>query len=86
MATALEQAFIVAVRNAQGIRQQAYAAATATYAGVPANYAAYITALTAADVAYAVSVNTAATTAGISPYAVDDVTGQIYGNTATILT
>jgi len=90
MATSLEQGFVRAVAAAQGTRQVAYASALATYApngfGVPANFAAYTTALVAADTAYAVSVHSAATTAGISPQAVDDMTGLIYGNWASILT
>lgn len=92
MATALEQGFIAAVRAAQGVSQVAYAAAFATYApsgfGVPANFAAYQAAIVAADNAYAVSVNSAATTAGISSSVVEGNVpqGQIYGNWASILT
>lgn len=93
MATPAEQAFIVAVRNAQGVRQVAYASAFATYApngfGVFANLNAYLNALVAADVAFWASVNTAATNAsnsGILPSVVPDMQGQIYGNWASIVT
>jgi hypothetical protein len=90
MATKLEQAFAAAVNLAQGVTQNAYAAALAAYApngfGVPANFATYIAALVTADTAFWASVNTAANTNGISPTAVDDAY-QFYPNTtATILT
>ena len=68
----------------------AMAAALATYApngfGVVANYAAYIAALVAADVAFWASVNTTGTTNGISPTAVDDAYQFYPVTTATILT
>ena len=86
MATALEQAFIAAVSRAAGVRQSAMAAATATYGGVFANLATYQGAIVAADNAYWDSVQTAATTAAISPQVVDDMTGVFGGNTASILT
>jgi hypothetical protein len=90
MATALEQAFVASIRTAQGVRQGAYAAALAAYApngfGVFANYATYQAAIVAADVAFAVALNTASTTAGITPNIVDSNPNVIYGNWATILT
>lgn len=89
MATPQEYAFAQAVNVAAGVRQNAYAAALATYApngfGVFANYATYIAALVAADVAFWASVNTAATTNGISPTAVDDAYLFYPVVTATIL-
>lgn len=84
MATAKEQAFIAAVVAAAGVRQVSKSAAAVTYGFVAANYAAYVTALVAADVAYANSVASAATTAGITPYAIGKE--PFGGNTATILT
>ena len=87
MATALEQAFIAAVGRAAGVRQSAMAAATATYGGVFANLATYQAAIVSADNAFLDSVQTAATTAGISPNVVDECTiSLIPGNTASILT
>ena len=83
MCTALEQAFIVAVTTAEGVRQTSKAAAFTTYGFVAANYATYVAALVAADVAFLASVNTAATTAGITPIAVES--GPVGGNWATIL-
>ena len=68
MATAAERTFILAVTAAEGVRQVARAAAFAAQAvaGVipPANLAAYEAALLAADVAYTISVNSAANTMG----------------------
>jgi len=91
MATAVEQAFIAAVTKANGVRQAAYATAFATYApsgfGVFANLTAYQTAIQAADAAWLVSVNSAASTAAIiSPNVADRVQGQFGGLTASILT
>jgi hypothetical protein len=93
MCTALEQGFVAAVRTAQGVKQTAVAAALATYApngfGVFANLATYLAALQAADAAFWVSVNAAATTAaaaGIASGVVPDYQGQIYGNWASIVT
>lgn len=89
MATALEQAFAAAVATAQGVRQTAYAAALTAYApngfGVFSNLATYQAAIVAADEAYLVSVNTAATTAGISPFAVPAYPGVFPVTTARIL-
>jgi len=82
MATAAEQTFIRAVAIAEGVRQTAKAAALATYAFVPANLAAYNTALVAADVAFETAVNTAATTAGITPFVVPE--NPFGGNIGTI--
>jgi len=93
MATALEQAFIASVRAAQGVKQAALVAAFNTYApsGFPvfANLPAYYAAVQAADAAFWVSVNSAATTAaaaGITSGVVPDMQGQIYGNWASIAT
>jgi hypothetical protein len=90
MATKLEQGFAAAVNVAQGVRQNAYAAALAAYApngfGVFSNYPAYIAALVSADGTFWAAVNTAGATAVISTTAVDDAY-QFYPNTtATILT
>jgi hypothetical protein len=82
MATAAEQTFIRAVNAAEGTRQAAKAAAFATYAFVPANLAAYNTALVAADVAFETAVVSAATTAGLTPFVVPE--GPFGGNIATI--
>lgn len=84
MCTALEQAFIAAVNTAEGVRQTSKSAAFTTYGYVAANLATYKAALVAADVAFLASVNTAATTAGITPIAVES--GPVGGNWATILT
>jgi hypothetical protein len=65
MATLKEQTFIVAVLAAEQTRQVAKAAAFTTYGFVLANLAAYIAALSAADVAYITAVNAAANTAGL---------------------
>jgi len=90
MATQKENAFAVAVNAAQATKQVAYASAFATYApngfGVVANFAAYITALVAADVAFWAAVNTAATANGISTTAVDDAYQFFPVTTASILT
>jgi hypothetical protein len=91
MATALEQGFIAATNKAAGVRQVAYAAAFTTYApngfGVFANLATYIAALVTADNAYYTSIQSAATTAGISAAeAASLYPAVIPGNTATILT
>jgi hypothetical protein len=67
MATSTEQTYNTAVTNAASVRQQAYYAALLAYNYVPANYAAYKTALIAADVAYITAVNSAASTAGFHP-------------------
>jgi hypothetical protein len=64
---AQEQAFCQAVANAESTRQSAKGSAAATYNFVKANYAAYVTALVAADVAYCNAVITAATANGVSP-------------------
>jgi hypothetical protein len=87
MATALEQAFIAATGAALATRQTTKDAALKTYAATgftPAARATFITASVAADVAYAVSLNTAATTAGISPFCVDTLPGTFFGTTAAI--
>ena len=67
---AQETAFYDAVQAAEGVRQSAKAAAGVTYNFVQANFAAYVTALVAADVAFANSIATAATAAGVNPYVV----------------
>jgi hypothetical protein len=68
MALANEYTFFQAVAKAEGVRQVARAAAftaQATNGSIPpANQAAYVTALEAADNAYVTSVNSAASTAG----------------------
>jgi hypothetical protein len=64
---AAELAFCQAVANADCVRQSAKGSAAATYGFVKANYAAYVTALVAADVAYCNSVISAATANGVSP-------------------
>jgi len=87
MATALEQGFIRAVAAADSARQNAYAAALAAYApngfGVFANLATYQAALVAADNAFMSSVQSAATTAAISPARVGSLQ-PIEGATASI--
>jgi hypothetical protein len=70
MATASELVFIQAVRAAEGTRQTAKVAALATYAFVPANLAAYMTALEAADNAYMASLNSAASTLGSAGFTI----------------
>jgi hypothetical protein len=64
---AAEQTFYGAVLAAEVVRQNAKSAALTTYNFVQANYAAYVTALIAADVAYVTAVVSAASTAGIDP-------------------
>ena len=68
MALANEYTFLAAVQKAEGVRQVAKAAAFTAQAVAgsipPANQAAYVTALEAADNAYITSVNSAASTAG----------------------
>jgi hypothetical protein len=64
---AQEQAFYDAVIAAEGVRQGSKAAAQVTYGFVKANYAAFVTALVAADTTYFTSVAAAATTAGMNP-------------------
>jgi hypothetical protein len=90
MATLKEYTFAAAVNAAQGVKQVAYASAFVTYApngfGVVANFAAYITALVAADVAFYNSVISAATANGISPTAVDPALLFYPVTTASILT
>ena len=68
MAIAKEYTFLTAMQAAEGVRQTAKTAAFTAQAvsGAipPANLAAYITALEAADNAYITAVNAAASTAG----------------------
>src|SRR6516165_471882 len=68
MAISKEYVFAAAVTAAEGVRQTAKAAAFAAQAVAgsipPANLAAYVTALEAADNAYITAVNAAASTAG----------------------
>lgn len=54
-----EQVFFAAVAAAEGVRQEAYAAAFAVYLFNPAGLTAYRTALSDADVAYFTAVTTA---------------------------
>ena len=90
MATSKEQAFAAATNVAQGVRQNAYAAALATYApsgfGVFANLAAYQAALVAADTAFWVSVQSAASTNTISSNVVDQAYQYFPVTTASIIT
>ena len=62
-----EATFYDAVAVAAATRQNAKATAATVYGFVQANYAAYLTSLVAADVAYTTAVNTAASSAGIIP-------------------
>ena len=68
----------------------AYAAAFVAYApsgfGVFSNLATYQAAIVAADNAFKVAVNSAATTAGITPLAVDPILQGYPSFSATILT
>jgi len=91
MATLLEFNFMSAVNSAASARQVAYAAAFATYApngfGVFANLGAYQTALVAADNAFYDAVQSAATTASISPSVCGSLMpGMMYGKWASITT
>ena len=90
MASAKEQAFAAAVNAAQAVKQNAYAAAFAAYApngfGVFANLATYQAAIVAADNAFYTSVQSAATTNGITPFAVDQALQFYPVTTANILT
>ena len=74
MATLKESNFAAALTAAEAARQVAYAAAFTTYGGVFANLATYQAAIVTADNAYVDAVQSAATTAGISP----TVQGTIY--------
>jgi hypothetical protein len=62
-----ETAFYDAVIVAEGVRQGSRALAQSNYGFVKANYAAFVTALVAADVAYLTAVTTAATANGMNP-------------------
>ena len=68
MAIAKEYTFLTALQAAEGVRQTARAAAFTAQAVSgsipPANLAAYVTALEAADNAYITAINSAASTAG----------------------
>jgi hypothetical protein len=68
MALANEYTFLQAMQKAEGVRQVARAAAFTAQAVngsiPPANQAAYVTAMEAADNAYITAVNAAASTAG----------------------
>jgi hypothetical protein len=90
MATAAEATFMVAVNKAAGVKQGAYAAALAAYApngfGVFANLPTYQAAIVTADNAFKSSVQSAASTAGITPSAVDPVLQFYPSLSATILT
>jgi hypothetical protein len=66
MATLKEQNFIAAVAVAESTHQAAKQSAFNTYGFVLANLAAYVAALSAADVAYITAVNAAMNTAGLS--------------------
>jgi hypothetical protein len=60
---AAERIFFDAVTTAEAVRQQSKAAAQVAYGFVQANYATYVAALAAADVAYITAINSAANTA-----------------------
>jgi hypothetical protein len=62
-----EQAFYDAVIAAESVRQSSKAVAQANYGFVKANYAAFVTALVAADTTYLTSIVTAATANGVNP-------------------
>jgi hypothetical protein len=64
---AAERIFYDAVNAAEATRQNSKSSAFTTYAFVQANYAAYVAALVAADVAYMTAVVSAASTGGIDP-------------------
>lgn len=66
MATAAQQAFFNAVAAAESVRQQSKAAALVTYGFVQANYTAYKTALSDADVAYFTAVTAALDTSNLT--------------------
>lgn len=87
MASALDQAFIVAVTAAEQTRQNAKATALATYTAAgftPGARATYATALVAADVAYITAVNSAVSTAGVTLNS--GYSGLIGGNIGTVAT
>ena len=87
MASLLEFNFMSAVNTAASVRQNAIAAATATYGGVFANLGAYQTALVVADNAFYDAVQAAATTASISPSVCASLMpGMLYGKWASITT
>jgi hypothetical protein len=67
MATSAEAIYWQAVVNANGVRQAAQQVAFASYGFVAANLATYRAALIAADVAFVTAVDSAASTAGITP-------------------
>lgn len=64
---AQERAFYDAVIAAESTRQTARSAAQTAYGFVQANYATFVAALVAADVAYVTAVVNAASTNGINP-------------------
>jgi hypothetical protein len=64
---AAEQTYRTAVATAEAVRQNSKSAAFTTYGFIQANYAAYLTALIAADVAYQTAVVAAANTAAVDP-------------------
>ena len=84
MCTSLEQGFVRGVVAADGVRQAAKASAFTTYGFVAGNLAAYISALSAADVAFITAVNAALNTAGLS--GTIGQSGPLGGNWASIAT
>jgi hypothetical protein len=62
-----ETAFYDACIAAESTRQTAKAAAQVAYGFVKANYATFVTAIVAADTAYATAIVSAATTNGMNP-------------------
>lgn len=84
MATAAESTFYQTVAKAEAVRQAAKAAAFTTYGFVPANLAAYITALEAADNTYISSVNSAASTLNACGYSTPNGPGGASANPGNV--
>lgn len=91
MATAAEQAYLVAVQVAEGTRQASVASALATYQAsgfAPASLAAFRTALFAAEIAYRTAVLSSATTNNVDPSPAEQQpfggNNQFVGNTPGI--
>lgn len=84
MSFSTEQTYRAAVALAEGVRQQAKAAAFVTYAYNPSNLAAYIVALNDANATYLSSVGTALNTLDVPT--MQGVSGPIAGAGWTPLT
>lgn len=82
MATAAQYAFILAVAQAEGVRQAAKAAALVAYGFVAANFATYQAAILSADQAYVLAVKNAAATNSQEPFY--GQSGPIAGQTANL--